>query len=133
MQGNLPDSSVGHGHTRRGRKPLVRGLFSSTLHTQYETHCLRKRGVWIVPVVLGDRVPRSDRDAPEKEAWARMMLILFVPWRSPSDLRDRDETWLQVFERQSSSISERHMEIIKNMNVLSECRDVRDAHREMRR
>ncbi|KAI0702114.1 hypothetical protein C8Q76DRAFT_570885, partial [Earliella scabrosa] len=138
-RGNMGDLDAatqaldGNQRTRRGRKPLARGLFSSTSHTQYETHCLRKRGVWIVPVVLGDRIPRLDRDTPEKEAWARMMLILFVPWRSPSDLRNGDETWLQAFDRQSSYISERHMQIIRNMNVLSECRDVRDAHREMRR
>ena len=86
-----------------------------------------------MPVLLGERIPRSDRGAAEKEAWARMMLILFVPWRHPSDLKSSTESWLAAFERQRNHITSRHLQIIENMNVLSECRDVRDAHRDLRR
>ena len=112
---------------------MPNGLFSSSVHTQFETHGLKKRIAWSVPVLLGDRVPRSDRGEVEREAWARMMLILFVPWRSPSDLRATDESWLEAFERQGGRILLQHCRIIDNMNVLSECRDVRDTYREMRR
>lgn len=118
---------------RRGRAPEPRGRFSSDVHTQYNTHRLRRRTVWTVPVILGERVPRQDREPEEKEAWARMMLILFVPWRRPEDLRDVGETWTNVFERQQDRISNTQMEIIHNMSVLSECRDARDTFREMRR
>ena len=117
----------------RGRRAALRGAFSSPVHTQFETHVLRKRESWTVPVLLGERVPRSDRDPSEKEAWARMMLILFVPWRSPSDLRSMRESWTEAFERQRGRISSKHLKIIENMNVLSECRDVRDTYRDMRR
>ncbi|KAH9887379.1 hypothetical protein C8Q73DRAFT_610188, partial [Cubamyces lactineus] len=118
---------------RRGRKPEPRGMFSSEAHTQYTTHRLRRRTIWTVPVILGDRVPRADREAAEKEKWSRMMLILFVPWRQPNDLKGPGETWTSAFERQKDHLNEIHLRIISNMNVLSECRDARDAFRDMRR
>lgn len=113
------------------RRP--RGEFSSSVHTQYDTHVLRLRTRSLVPVVLGNRTPRSDRSPDEKEAWARMMTILFVPWRRPSDLRRAGETWLEAYERQEARISVLHQRIVENMNVLSECKDVRDELTKMRR
>ncbi|EIW53407.1 uncharacterized protein TRAVEDRAFT_133805, partial [Trametes versicolor FP-101664 SS1] len=129
VQQNVRDAAG----NRRGRKSEPRGMFSSDEHTQYRTHCLRRRVDWTVPVILGDRTPRSDRGEEERESWARMMLILFVPWRRPSDLRESTESWNTAFERQKDSIPARHMTVIANMNVLSECRDVRDGFRDMRR
>ncbi|KAI9062001.1 hypothetical protein FKP32DRAFT_1528047, partial [Trametes sanguinea] len=117
----------------RGRPRQPRGLFSSDRHTQFRTHVLRLRRTSMVPVILGERIPRSDRDDKERESWARMMLILFVPWRAPSDLRHVEETWCEAFERQRELITPKHVQIIANMNVLSECRDVRDEFRETRR
>ncbi|KAI0735673.1 hypothetical protein C8Q76DRAFT_610293, partial [Earliella scabrosa] len=111
----------------------ARGLFSSNLHTQYKTHALRQRVDFAVPVILGDRIPRSDRTDEEKEKWARVMLILFVPWRQPSDLHNNGELWYDAYIRQQSYISDQHKDIIGHMNVLSECRDVRDAHSAARR
>ncbi|KAI0354166.1 hypothetical protein OH77DRAFT_1549171 [Trametes cingulata] len=131
LQGDVDDGAGRE--RRRGRRPMPRGAFSSDQHTQYETHNLRERTEWTIPVILGDRVPRSDRGEEERNAWARMMLILFVPWRRPSDVRSGDETWTQAFERQRHRISDAHLKIIANMNVLSECRDVRDAFQAARR
>ncbi|KAI1787302.1 hypothetical protein LXA43DRAFT_844298, partial [Ganoderma leucocontextum] len=107
--------------------------FSSHSHTQYATHFLRKQTTWTVPVIIGAKAPRSEGSPEERELWARMMVILFVPWRKPSDVRTMEETWTEAFERLHAHISPRHMEIIKNMNVLSECRDARDKHRDLRR
>ncbi|OJT07088.1 ATP-dependent DNA helicase PIF1 [Trametes pubescens] len=112
---------------------LPRGRFSSSEHTQYETHMLRKKKDSLVPVILGAKVPRSDRSEEEQEAWARMMLILFVPWRRPSDLRAPGETWLAALERKRNQIAAEHEIVMSNMNVLSECRDVRDAFSAMRK
>ncbi|TFK87210.1 hypothetical protein K466DRAFT_491266, partial [Polyporus arcularius HHB13444] len=95
-------------------------------HPQYQTHVLRKRTVWVVPVVLGDRIPRQDRGEEEREEWARTMMILFVPWRSPADMKRPNETWRAAFDRQQDMIRPAHHEIMRNMNVLSECRDARD-------
>ncbi|OJT07430.1 ATP-dependent DNA helicase PIF1 [Trametes pubescens] len=118
---------------RKGRVAEPRGSFSSALHTQYASHRLRKRTIWTVPVILGERVPRPDKDPQEKEAWSRMMLILFIPWRLPSDLHNRDESWTNAFERQQTKLSHLHLEIISNMSVLSECRDARNMFQDMRR
>ncbi|KAI0735618.1 hypothetical protein C8Q76DRAFT_610428, partial [Earliella scabrosa] len=112
---------------------LARGLFNNMAHSQFHTHMLRHRARAAVPVILGERIPRSDREEEEKLKWARMMLILFTPWRQPSDLKTTNETWLEAFERRRSIITVEHEKVIANMNVLSECRDVRDAHSAMRK
>ncbi|KAH9895270.1 hypothetical protein C8Q73DRAFT_614790, partial [Cubamyces lactineus] len=118
---------------RHGRTAEPRGFFSSRLHRQHDTHMLRKRTCWTIPVILGDRTPRSDREDNERQAWARMMLILFVPWRQLSDLRSRSEDWITAFERHRPTLTPRKLELIANMNVLSECRDARDSFHDMRR
>ncbi|KAI9062911.1 hypothetical protein FKP32DRAFT_1552112, partial [Trametes sanguinea] len=120
-------------HRYRGRIAEARGSFVSNEHTQFHTHHLRKRSEWTVPVILGDRIPRSDRGDDERERWARMMLILFIPWRVPADLRIQGGSWMETYERRKEGLSPAYLKIISNMNVLSECRDVRDAHRDMRR
>ncbi len=125
------NSSANGGRGGRRRRP--RGLFSSPNHTQFMTHGLRKRSDWHVPVVLGDRIPRPDREPEEREAWARTMLILFVPWRTPSDLRGSDESWLDAFERRKNDIPKSLLRVMENMSVLSECRDARDTYRNLRR
>ncbi|KAI9069267.1 hypothetical protein FKP32DRAFT_1540771, partial [Trametes sanguinea] len=141
-QGNLADEYVPIGdnsgihtqlHSRGGRVAEARGSFSSAQHTQYSTHHLRRRSEWTVPVILGDRAPRSDRGDEERDRWARMVLILFVPWRVPADILRAGESWIDAYERQRVKISPAYLTIIANMNVLSECRDVRDAHRDLRR
>ncbi|KAH9903513.1 hypothetical protein C8Q73DRAFT_619981, partial [Cubamyces lactineus] len=111
-----------------GRRAEARGAFLPE-HAQYETHMLRKRASWVVPVVLSNRVPRKDRGAEEREAWARMMLVLFVPWRHPRDLKGESETWTRAYERREGEISKDCARIVDNMNVLEECRDARDAMR----
>ncbi|KAI9068568.1 hypothetical protein FKP32DRAFT_1561431, partial [Trametes sanguinea] len=83
----------------RRSNALPRGSFSSSEHTQQQTHALRMKKESLVPVILGERVPRSDRGEDEREVWARMMSILFIPWRRPSDLKRVDETWLEAFDR----------------------------------
>ena len=123
----------GNGISRRGRNAQPRGLFSSRVHPQFKTHMLRRRTAWLVPVLLGKRTPRKDRELDEKRMWARMMLILFVPWRLPRDLKRDEEDWLDAFKRQKHLIKRPHRRIIRNMNVLSECRDARDEQSARRR
>ena len=109
----------------RGRPHEPRGEFSPG-HPQRETHVIRKRTVWVVPVLLGERFPRPDRGDEEREQWARAVLTLFVPWRHPSDLKEESEPWYDAYERHSPAIAPEHMTIIHNMTVLSECKDARD-------
>ena len=111
--------------TRRGRPEEMRAEFGRE-HPQHGTHVVRKRTVWVVPVLLGERMPRPDRNDDEREQWARTVLTLFMPWRHPSDLKDESETWYDAYERYEPAIPPEHKGIIHNMNVLSECKDARD-------
>ena len=113
------------GHRGVGRPEEERGEFLPE-HPQHETHVVRKRTVWTVPVILGNRIPRSDRDDEEREHWARAVLTLFTPWRHPSNLKEPNESWTEAYERHKETISPEHTVIIANMNVLNECRDARD-------
>lgn len=110
---------------RRGRPAEARAEFSIE-HPQYETHVIRKRTVWVIPVLLGEKMPRPDRSDDERDRWAQNVLTLFIPWRHPSDLKYDLESWIEAYERQVHDIAREHMSIIHNMNVLSECRDARD-------
>ncbi|RPD70482.1 hypothetical protein L226DRAFT_432330, partial [Lentinus tigrinus ALCF2SS1-7] len=101
-------------------------------HPDATTHILRKRVVWVVPVILGPHVPRSDRSDEERQDWARIILLLFLPWRSPADLKHNTETWYQAYTRQQTRISSHHQSIIHNISVLNECRDARDKARQRR-
>ena len=79
--------------------------------------------MWMIPVLLGDRLPRPDRSDDEREQWARAVLTLFKPWRHPSDLKDHSDTWYDAYVQYAPAIAPEHMSIIHNMNVLSECKD----------
>ncbi|TFK90037.1 hypothetical protein K466DRAFT_465704, partial [Polyporus arcularius HHB13444] len=102
-------------------------------HPQSDTHLLRKRVVWMIPVILGPHVPRNDRTAEELDDWSRIILLLFLPWRTPSDLRRIDESWTDAYSRQQHLFPAEHRTIIHNMTVLAECRDARDKVRLNRR
>ncbi|KAI0682581.1 hypothetical protein C8Q76DRAFT_637083, partial [Earliella scabrosa] len=102
-------------------------------HSQRTTHVVRRRVIWVVPVILGDRIPRHDRGEEEREQWAKCMLILFRSWRKPGDLKCSTETWIQAYERQSHLLTDLHKSVISNINSLSECRDARDRVNRARR
>ena len=110
---------------RAGRPEEKRGQFQLN-HPQHATHMVRKRTVWVIPVVLGNRMPRPDRDEEERQLWARTVLALFHPWREPTDLKESEEDWIEAYDRQKHCIAPEHLNIIHNMSVLSECREARD-------
>ncbi len=110
---------------RRGRPEQSRGRFLPP-HPQHTTHLVRKRVTWVVPVILNRSLPRSDGSSEETESWSQVVLTLFLPWRTPGDLKNADETWGEAYERCLPDIAPEHHAIIHNMNVLSECKDARD-------
>lgn len=61
------------------------------------------------------------------------MLILFVKWRHPRDLKHEDQTWWDAYEGQLEDIPPEHRSIIHNLNVLSECKDARDKATHVRK
>ena len=115
---------------RPGRKATARGDFCSRQHPNYKTHTNRLREIPFVPVMLGNAFPRGDRGPKEREQWCRAMMILFKPWRSPTDLKNNQDSWTQAFGATEFSFGV--TQIIKNMNIENECRDARDNYSQQR-
>lgn len=107
---------------RRGRHALARGSYAKE-HPQHKTHISRLRDYPVVPVLLGDSLPRPDRK-DDKERWCRAMLIIFKPWREVTDIKGGSRTWCEAFDK--FKFSSEVWEVIKNMNVENECRDARE-------
>ncbi|KAJ7135571.1 hypothetical protein C8R44DRAFT_580134, partial [Mycena epipterygia] len=99
--------------------------FSSTKHPQFSTHVQTVKQDRSVPVIIGPGFHRRDRSDEEKELWAKDVVVLFKPWRSPSELKDRDESWSQAAEVLQNELEPWKLRVIRNMNVLTECRDAR--------
>jgi hypothetical protein len=93
---NSADSTV-KSRRKAGKRALPRGKFVSAQHSQFDTHLLQLRSIPQVPVLLGPTLPRPDRSQAEYERWCRAMLVIFSPWREPSDLKHPDETWKDAF------------------------------------
>ncbi|KAJ7919542.1 hypothetical protein B0H13DRAFT_1606095, partial [Mycena leptocephala] len=72
------------------------------------------------------RTVSADHSPSEYERWFRAMLILFKPWRVPSDLKRPAQSWKDTFKRFDFSADAKC--IMRNMNVENECQDVRDDH-----
>ncbi|KAJ7079216.1 hypothetical protein C8R43DRAFT_835417, partial [Mycena crocata] len=79
-----------------------------------------------VPVPIGPAIPRRDREV-SREKHARLMLILFKPWRHAEDLREHGQTWSVAFELFLLTCSDQIKYCIDNMQILHECKDSRDA------
>lgn len=114
-----------------GRALLPRGEFSSADHPQYASHVSRLRGIRYVPVLLGPSIPSPDKSKEEYERWCRAMLILFKPWRCATDLKPLGVSWSSAFN--STTFTDRALDIMKNMNVENECKDARETHRAQKR
>ncbi|KAJ7094150.1 hypothetical protein C8R44DRAFT_645687, partial [Mycena epipterygia] len=78
-----------------------------------------------VPVPIGPAIPRRDRPS-SVEKHARLMLILFKPWRHAEDLRHQNQSWSEAHTQFVSTCSEDILECIDNMQILHECKDSRD-------
>ncbi|THU80764.1 hypothetical protein K435DRAFT_601462, partial [Dendrothele bispora CBS 962.96] len=73
----------------------------------------------------GPGLPRRDREATVARH-ARLMLILFKPWVTISDLKREDESWEEAYRSFLNDCGPRIQRIIDNMQLLHECRDSRD-------
>ncbi|KAK0493772.1 hypothetical protein EDD18DRAFT_1055656, partial [Armillaria luteobubalina] len=79
----------------------------------------------LVPVPLGLSIPRRDC-AEVYDRYCRLMLILFKPWVTPMDLRDKGQSWVDVFRVFAQGASRSILDTIDNMQILHECKDSRD-------
>lgn len=103
-------------------------------HPNHATH-----GCHLLPIshrpytlnFVGGALPRPDKG--DRELYCLTMLILFYPtgWRTAKQLRGTANSWSEVF--QNTTFSEKHIQIMKNLNVLNECKDARDDFAAQRR
>ncbi|KAJ7707962.1 hypothetical protein B0H14DRAFT_2231640, partial [Mycena olivaceomarginata] len=80
-----------------------------------------------VPVPIGPAMPRRDVE-DLKRKHARLMLILFKPWRHASDLRLQGQSWYEAYLAFRNQCSAFVLDAINNIQILHECKDSRDAH-----
>ena len=126
---HLVDSNPPASYNVKGRKPNKRAHLLEP-HPQSKSHILkhRERSHWLIPVPTGPRIYRRDRPT-DYEKYSRLMLLLFKPWRSPSDLLDSFNCYADSFK----DFSKKHLpddkkRIIENIQILHECKDSRDDH-----
>ncbi|KLO12578.1 hypothetical protein SCHPADRAFT_829333, partial [Schizopora paradoxa] len=79
----------------------------------------------MVPVPIGPGIPRRDRE-DVRERYAKIMLILFKPWKTVDDLLGDHIGWEDAFDEFCLSAPVRYIKIMNNMQRLHECRDSRD-------
>ncbi|KAJ7474678.1 hypothetical protein B0H11DRAFT_1691432, partial [Mycena galericulata] len=61
-----------------------------------------------------------------KQKHARLMLILFKPWRHASDLRLHGQSWYEAYLTFRNECSTFILNAIDNIQILHECKDSRD-------
>ncbi|KAF8871657.1 hypothetical protein CPB84DRAFT_1692017, partial [Gymnopilus junonius] len=99
--------------------------FSSPRHPQRKTHKVTIRSKRVIPVMLGPSIPNRKVSQSAEVEWAKYMLVIFKPWRAIEDLKSADESWLNAYNAfESHDMRNDHRTIIKNMSILSECRDI---------
>ncbi|KAJ7086288.1 hypothetical protein C8R43DRAFT_909066, partial [Mycena crocata] len=103
-------------------------------HLESDTHvsCVTSYLKRSIPVPIGPAIPRRDKLASVPKH-ARLMLILFKPWRHADDLRSSNQSWEEAFREFTSTCSPEILERIDNMQLLHECKDSRDEHYSNRR
>ncbi|KAJ7821157.1 hypothetical protein B0H13DRAFT_1550470, partial [Mycena leptocephala] len=99
--------------------------FSDDQHPQYLSHYQLIRKEHHIPVLMGPKIHRFDRSEEEKELWAQAIVVLFKPWRHPTDLKGLDQSWLDEALILRDGLEPWKNRVIQNLNVLSECRDAR--------
>ncbi|KAF8426798.1 hypothetical protein L210DRAFT_3361032, partial [Boletus edulis BED1] len=76
----------------------------------------------------GPALPRRDRE-DTLHRHARLMLILFQPWRCAADLRLDHESWVGAYNawmEDPDSTYEQKRRHVDNIQSIHECRDARD-------
>ncbi|KAJ7148125.1 hypothetical protein C8R43DRAFT_889264, partial [Mycena crocata] len=103
-------------------------------HLESDTHVCQVKTYLkrCIPVPIGPAIPRRDTIGSVAKH-ARLMLILFKPWRHAADLRHENQTWVDAFQQFTAHCSEEILERVDNMQILHECKDSRDDHFKNRR
>ncbi|CAF1138381.1 unnamed protein product [Didymodactylos carnosus] len=126
LQNFLNQDDKTNGQQKLGKPVNPRFIFQDT-HPQHDSHILVKRSINVVPVLIGSKIPRKDKEETN-ERYARCLLALFVPWRKVEDLCEVHQTWDQALELYKHLITSESRRIIQNIQLLHECKEDRDAH-----
>ncbi|KAG2368148.1 hypothetical protein BDR07DRAFT_1212825, partial [Suillus spraguei] len=73
----------------------------------------------------GSKMPHRDQESIYPK-YCCLMLILFKPWRSITDLKHTSQSWAESFETFRRTCDEKVISILNNMQILHECKDSRD-------
>ncbi|KAI5988185.1 hypothetical protein EDD15DRAFT_2172674, partial [Pisolithus albus] len=84
--------------------------------------CLRSNAV--VPVIVSNAITNPNRSSDDRESFSCSMLLLFKPWRHPSDLLGDSSCWTEAFDNYDFPHS--LAQIISNFTVEMECKDARN-------
>ena len=119
------------------RKQLPSSTFSFRKeHPDHESHRLRivSPHEKYILVPTGPSLPRLDRP-DTKEAYCRLMLILFKPWLTALDLKSPADSWHDAYSQfvTSNEVRYEHYLIMKNIQFLHECRDCRNRDYDKRK
>ncbi|CAF3769591.1 unnamed protein product [Rotaria sordida] len=118
-------NSIPTSEARRGRPLNDRWLFQPN-HPQYFSHLIIRRSFNVVPVLIGPAIPRRDRE-DTAERYARAILTLFYPWRSPLNVCELDQTWRDALKVREATFTARSNKVINNIQVLHDCKRDRDS------
>lgn len=104
---------------------LLAGHAECNSHELKVRHPTRRR----VPVPIGPAFPRRDVES-DCAKYARLMLLIYKPWRTVSDLKEAGKSWHESFEdwKRSPEFSPEIKSLLANMQLLHECKDSRDNH-----
>ena len=92
-------------------------------HPNCETHAVfkLKNDKSYVLNFVGGTLPR--RDKGDREMYCMVMSVLFRPggWRTGKEIKQKGQTWEEAF--QNTQFDDRHLKMMRNMNLLYECYD----------
>ncbi|TRM61646.1 hypothetical protein BD626DRAFT_354531, partial [Schizophyllum amplum] len=95
-------------------------------HSMASTHCMKLSPANAKLLLNFMRtLPRGD--VPDRDEYIMVMLMLFKPWRTGSDLKSEEETWEDAFASHPFTAEERLLMLFFNLKW--ECLDGRDDFR----
>jgi hypothetical protein len=124
-------ADVAHVKNKKSKKPTNLHPFL-TNHPLSESHAMRcsTPEKAMVPNFIGPVLPRVDHG--DREYYCMAMLTMFKAYRSPLDLKEKNQTWDEAFE--NHKFTPRQLQLLKNFNLKYECLDARDDfHAQLRK
>ena len=99
-----------------------------TAHEFYTKQVLIKNKKEIVPVILGPTFPRKN-DIENRDLYAKIILLLFKPWRNLQELKVRNKTWSESLDEFIKSLKTDGdiLQRIENIELLKKSKEDADA------